>query len=98
MSPEKIRSRIVHFRLVLQAKAFLGSIGQGAFLFVYVMNALKVIIKPETEKTKSLFSDNQTICGKAPTSPAKVAPIPKETRRAGSAQQKIVPVEVNKDR
>ncbi len=55
-------------------------------------------MSPETPNTRILFSDNHTICGKIPIRPAKVAPIPIDTSRLGSAQQMIVPKDENKDR
>lgn len=46
--------------------------------------------------TGSLFSESQISDGNVETSPTIVAPSPIETKRAGSAQQISVLIEVNK--
>jgi len=98
INPEKILILIDHFLLAVQARAKSGSIGHGAFRFVKIRSALPKIIKPETLKTRILFSESQTICGNTPINPANAAPIPIETKRLGSAQQIMVPKDENNDR
>jgi hypothetical protein len=50
----------------------------------------------EPLKTNNLFSDNQIKEGNAETNPTIVAPKPMDTRRAGSAQQTNVLIEVKR--
>lgn len=93
-NPENNKIRFDQTRAWVHARATSGSIGQGAFRDWYCKALLPAMRRPAIVKITSLCSENQTICGKAPTKPAKAAPKPKETNKAGRAQQINVPVEV----
>ena len=85
-----------HTRPIVHARASSGSRGHGRLRARYCNNALIKSITNEAEKTKTLCSETQTNCGKVETNPTRVAPIPRDTKRAGRAQQIKVLKEVNK--
>lgn len=74
-------------RSFLQAAACAGSAGQGALRFFHCKTPAVASMMPATAKTAPLCADSQISCGTVLTRPAKAAPAPKVTNRAGSAQQ-----------
>ena len=86
----------LNLRSLVHILAFNGSAGQGAVLAFHWKMAEAIIITPAKVKTKVLCSDKATSQGAVDTKPAKAAPIPRVTKRAGKAQQTSVPKLVNK--
>ncbi len=80
----------------MHARANSGSIGQGNLRARHCTKALKASMKNDSVKIKFLCSETHISAGKVDTNPTRVAPIPRETRSAGSAQQIKVLNEVNK--
>ena len=75
----------------MQAWAFSGSTGHGAFLLYQIKNPLTIIKIPEIQKSKTLYFDSTIKIGALESNPASIAPAPKTTNKAGSAQQNKVP-------
>ena len=88
--------RFDQIRPVVQARAKSISTGQGILRARYCITVLKKSMANETEKTKILCSETQIKAGNVDTNPTNVAPIPIETKSAGSAQQIKVLKDVNK--
>lgn len=84
------------FRIFVQSFAALGSVGQGIFRARYCMIAAAKIKMPEIMKTCILYSEITVIHGFAEITPARAAPMPKVTIKAGKAQHNNVPVLVNR--
>lgn len=82
----------------LQDLARLGSIGQGAFLFLNLKNKFIEIIVPAKIKIPSLWSVINPIWGIAEVMPANTAPAPSRTNKVGKAQQNNVPKDEKKDK
>ena len=76
--------------------ASIGSIGQGAFLLTQRTMPPINISMPAILKIKILYLDKISNWGTLEISPAKTAPDPMVTKRAGKAQQIKVPKLVNK--
>tara|TARA_B100001121_G_scaffold275778_1_gene264495 strand:- start:343 stop:819 length:477 start_codon:yes stop_codon:yes gene_type:complete len=87
---------ILNFLNRLQALAFNGSAGQGAFLVYQIKKPLIRISKPETINNIILYFDNTIRKGIFDTKPARTAPAPIATNKDGKAQQSNVPRLVNK--
>jgi hypothetical protein len=88
--------RLDHIRPDVQALAKSTSTGQGKLRARYCITVLKKSMAKEAEKTIILCSENQINDGNVEIKPTSDAPIPIETKRAGSAQQIKVLKEVNK--
>ena len=93
---EKKFITILNFLNRLQALAFNGSAGQGAFLVYQIKKLLIKISKPEIMNNIILYFDNIIRKGIFDIKPAKTAPAPKATNKVGKAQQSNVPRLVNK--
>ena len=87
---------ILIFLNLLHNFAFNMSDGQGAFLLCHIKKPLSPIKRPEKLNNISLYLDNIIKNGKLDNTPAKTAPAPNATNRAGKAQQIRVPKLVNK--
>lgn len=84
------------FLSLAQAFALTGSAGQGALCPCHCRYVESASITPAPANTSALYSEIAVTHGTALIKPANVAPMPKVTNRAGSAQQIKVPVLVNK--
>ena len=93
---EKKFITILNFLNRLQALAFNGSAGQGAFLVYQIKKLLIKISKPEIMNNIILYFDNIIRKGIFDIKPAKTAPAPIATNKDGNAQQSNVPRLVNK--
>ena len=80
----------------LQALAFNGSAGHGAFLVCQIKNPLIINNKPEIMNNNILYLESTIKKGKLVTIPASIAPAPNATNKEGKAQQRSVPKLVNK--
>ena len=89
---------ILNFLNRLQALAFNGSAGQGAFLVYQIKKLLIRISKPEIINNIILYFDNTIRKGMFDIKPARTAPAPIATNKDGKAQQSNVPRLVNKRR
>ena len=87
---------ILNFLNRLQALAFNGSAGQGAFLVYQIKKPLIRISKPEIINNIILYFDNTIRKGIFDIKPARTAPAPIATNKDGKAQQSNVPRLVNK--
>lgn len=83
-------------RKLAQARACLGSAGQGMLRARHIMMPASIIMMAAAAKTQILYREIQTMAGKELVSPANVAPIPSDTKRAGRAQHISVPAEVKR--
>ena len=80
----------------MQALAFKGSAGQGAFLLCHIKKPLINNNKPEIINKITLCLERAIKIGMLDTRPAKTAPAPIATNNDGKAQQSNVPRLVNK--
>ena len=87
---------ILTFLNRLQALAFNGSAGQGAFLEYQIKKPLIRISKPEIINNIILYFDSIIRKGIFDIKPARTAPAPIATNKDGKAQQSNVPKLVNK--
>ena len=87
---------ILNFLNLLQALAFNGSAGQGAFLVYQIKKPLITISNPEIMNKIILYLDNIIRKGIFDSKPARIAPAPKATNKEGKAQQSNVPILENK--
>ena len=95
-SSENTYIAILNFLNRLQALAFNGSAGQGAFLVYQIKKLLIRISKPEIINNIILYFDNTIRKGIFDIKPARTAPAPIATNKDGKAQQSNVPRLVNK--
>jgi hypothetical protein len=79
----------------MHASRSFGSMGQGAFLFRQRRSPFINNILPANPKTSSLCSEIHTSAGTFDAIPARTAPSPKLTSKAGSAQHMSVLSEPN---
>ena len=80
----------------LQALAFNGSTGHGAFLVCQIKNPLTNNNKPEIMNNNILYLESTIKKGRLDTIPARIAPAPNATNKEGKAQQRSVPKLVNR--
>ncbi len=96
MTIENVNSTQLTFLRRRHAIALSASIGQGALRFCHCIQVDNASNTPAMAKIQTLCSDNAVIHGTALTNPAKTAPIPRDTNKAGSAQQISVPMLVKR--
>lgn len=82
----------------MQESRSFGSIGQGALRFIHSISPFMARATPATINICNLCSDTQISAGNCEASPARTAPKPRLTSKAGRAQQMRVLIEVNNDK
>ena len=86
----------LNFLRSAQALACLASVGQGALRLIHKKYQESVKNIPAPTKIKILYFEKTVIQGATEINPAKAAPIPKVTNKAGRAQHSNVPMLVNR--
>ena len=96
MAMESPNIHLLILRRCVQALAWAGSTGQGAFLARHCIKVAAINKTPAAQKVQTLYFENVINQGAVLTSPARVAPAPSVTNKAGRAQQIRVPAEVKR--